>query len=816
MRSFWQDVRLSIRVLGRTPGWTTLAVVMLAIGIGASVTAFSFAHALFWQPLRARDGDRLVEVTQTLATRPGQAGFAVSYPDYLHYRDHSRTMAALAAHYSTAPLHLRAGDATLDVNGSVVTANYFDVVGLEPGLGRFFRPEDDAVRDTHRVAIISDDLWRRQFDRSPGVLHQPLTINGEPFTIVGVAPRGFHGVVPGVLNTQVWIPTGMLRVGYRFCDGFTRECRIMQMLGRLTPATAAATAQAEFDALAAQLAASFPESNRGRGVSVRSARGVRLQEQNLHATGSALLAGGAGLVLAIACANLAGLLLARGMSRRREVAMRLALGAARMRIVRQLVTENLVLAMAGGAGGVLVAIWGIDVLKALYGVSYSGTLLNFDPRLDPAVLAFTLLLTLITSVLFGLVPALQGSRADVLPALRDEAPSIFGRGSRVRDLLVIAQIALAVVLLTGATLLIRSASYLEQGPGFDATRIALFRLRPALVGFDPARSLQFHQEAIRRLEGVAGVAAASPAAYPPLPGWGPEVTISRPDRRDDRPDSGVVAGQNSVGPRYLDALGLKPLRGREFDAGDRPGAAPVVVVNETLARRLWDSSDVVGRALIVDGSPYEIVGVAPNVQYSGPALPPKPFVYFSFWQRERAAADVRVHVRVHGDALAVLPRLREAIAAVDPDVPIVDGQRLSDGAAFQFGPVWSMRTALVWFSAVGTLLCAVGLYALLAFIVSLRAREMAIRTALGARPRNLAGQLAVRSAALFGAGAGAGLLAAVAGGRLINGFLYGEVGIDATTLALVCLGLAVVTTLASCAPARRAACTDPASVFRSL
>jgi len=446
-----QDVRYALRGFSKSPGFVLVAVGILAVGIGATVAIVSLVDTLYLRELPARDPSRLVEIYQTRVSVPDEY-FNLSYPDYLVYRDQSRYFEDLAAHYSSAPIHIADGENSGEINGSVVTANYFRVLGIEPALGRFFRPEEDRVPGRDVVAVIAHDLWQSRFGSDPGVLGRTIRLNGAAFTIVGVAPPAFHGVPLGGLSTQVWMPSALFRIGYRYCDAFQRGCNVVKMLGRLKSGASRRAAQSELDVIARRLAGTYPE-DRGRGVFVAAARGVDVEYSNDVGRPAPLLLELAALLLMTACANLAGLLLARGSGRRREIAIRVALGASRARILRQLLVESGLLSIAGGALGMFVAAQANDVISGLYATDIEGRRVFFSIGLEPIVMLSAVAISVATGIVFGLAPALDAARTELAAAARESSGGSPPR-SRLLDTLVMFQIALALVLATGAGLLL--------------------------------------------------------------------------------------------------------------------------------------------------------------------------------------------------------------------------------------------------------------------------------------------------------------------------------------------------------------------------
>ena len=816
MQTLWQDVRFGARMLFRNRALTVVSVLTLGLGIGANAAIFSLLNTLFYRPLHVADPDSLVHVYETRQDRADL--FPLSYPDFLYYRDHVETLSGLVSHYASAPINLATGTTSREISGSVVTGGFFELLGIRPELGRFFRPDEHEVWARDPVAVISHDLWMRQFEQDPGILTRTIRLNGVSFTVIGVAPAEFHGVFFGGLETDVWIPSSMFHVGYRYCDVSDRDCHILSSLvGRLKTGRTIAESQRELSVLAAQLRSAYPTTNAGLDVLVTSARGVapRLREESEGTL--TLLSGAVLIVLLIACANVAGLLLARGLQRRSEMAIRLAVGAPRRRIVQQLLTESLILALVGGAAGLLVLFWGKELLLAYYVVNSEGqrTYFTLDP--DWRVVVFTVSLSLVTGLMFGVVPALQATRGDLLPSLRkDVAGSALA--VRLRNGLVIAQVALSMVLMVGAGLMVRSLASIYRGPGYDPSHIVLLRLRPALIGQTPARAKAFQAEVIRKLDSLADVVSASPAFFPPLPGWDNNTRpVWLPGEEPTTENSALQASHNIVGPRYFETLGIPMLAGRDFDDRDRRGSPTVVIVDETLARRFWPDSDAIGQTLIVRGTRSQIVGVVRAAQYLSGDKPSRPFVYEDFWQRpdiDTAPIDSRTHVRVRGDAATALASIRREIAAVDPDVPISEDRPLTEWLDYTFRTARAVRTLAVCFGVLALFLSAVGLYGVLSSAVGQQTREIGIRIALGADGRRVASAVVGHAMTLALSGCVIGILSALATGRLLANFLYGVSRHDLATIVAACATLLGVALAASMIPARRAATVDPMTTLR--
>ena len=562
MSTLWHDVRYAARSLAAGRGFTVVALATLALGIGANATIFSFVDALFLRPLPVRDAHEVVHVGQTV--RGSADTRSLSLVDFAYYRARSGSFAELAAHYPGSPLHLVIDGLPRSTIGSVVTASYFTVLGIRPALGRFFVASEDSTAGRDAVVVIGHALWQQAYGGASDVIGKRVQINGTPFTIVGVAPEGFRGVVAGMASSDVWLPSATFDVGYRYCNAFERGCTIVQMLGRLAPGVTVERAQAELDVLARQLATAYPETNRGLGVRVSPARGATVQSGQPQLV--AVLVGAVAVVLLIACANLSGLLLARGLRRRREIAVRLALGATRGRLVRLLLTESVLLAVGGGVLGVGVAGWGKELLQSMYATNYAGTPINLELTIGWEVIAWTFALSVLAGVASGLVPALQGRRADVQSVLREEGTGAGGGVTRprLRSALVVSQVALSVALLIGAGLLLRSVQQLLRGPGFDPGRVVVLRLRPSLVDYDAAKAWAFQREVIRRLGALPGVESASTSEGLPMFDFGTRVDVSVPGGDSPRPADTLQVLSNRVGDGYFATLGARLLDGREF------------------------------------------------------------------------------------------------------------------------------------------------------------------------------------------------------------------------------------------------------------
>lgn len=810
-----QDARFGLRMLSRHPGFTAAALLMLALGIGSNVVVFTLVQAMYFGRPAVPGADRLVAL---FGARPGQRdNLPLSFAEFTYVRDHARSFAAVAAHYSNAPVNFVDRGDSRELNGSVVTASFFDLLQIRPALGRFFVAHEDRAGAASPAAVVSYGLWQRQLDADPHVLGRVIRLNGTAFTIVGVAPRGFAGVAAGGLATDVWLPSGMFAVGYRYCDALRDPgCRTVRLIARLAPGVRMENAAAEAAVLGGQLAATpREEDDRGRVLAAAPLRGAALELGAAEAQVPLLLAAAVAAVLIIACANLAGLLLERGLARRREIAVRFALGASRARVLRQLITEALLLGTAGGGAGLVMAFWTKDFLAAFYAVNTEGQRANFLLTIDGATIGFTAAVSCATVLIFAVVPAFQSTRRGMATTLKQGVTS--SPSMRLQGALAALQIACCVVLLTAAALLVRSVANIYRGPGFNPEGVLVLRLRPSLVAQDPVRAAAFQRAVIERLLRLPGVVAAAPALYPPLPGWGPSAPVWRSGLPPPTPATAYRTAMNAVGPGYLRTLELPLVAGRDFSDADRPSAPRVAIVNEIVGRTLWPRGDAVGSELEMDGSTYRVIGVVKAAQYHTSTTLPGPLVLVDYWQMGavgRQPIDSRTHVRVRGDAAALLPLVRREVLAVDASVPISEDRPLREWLDYSFRPVRATAAAVTAFAGLAFALSVIGLYAVIAGIVAQRRREIALRMALGADRIAIGRWVLGQGLVLALTGASAGAAASFGAGRVLSTLLFGVSARDPGTMIAAAGCLAVTALAASWVPARRAMTVDPIQSLR--
>jgi predicted permease len=804
-----QDLRYGRRMLCKNPGFSSIAVLTTALGIAANVTVFSVVDAIFLRSVPARNPERLVRI---LAPENEGEGF-FSIPEFTYLREHSKTVEDLTAHYSTAPLYVSANGDIGEVQGAVVSSSYFSMLGLRPYLGRFFTPDEDSLADRDAVAVLGYGFWQRTYNGDLGAIGKTFLINGRTFTVVGIMPPDFHGVEIGGMPNEIWIPAMMIRVGYRYCDGFQPSCTILGIMGRLKPEISPAEAQAEIATLMQQLRASNSAFDERYGASVTPAIGMSgNREYNLMLV--RLLGTVAGVLLLIVCANLGGLLTARGTSRGREIAMRLTLGAGRGRIVRQLLTESLLLAFAGGAVGFLLSTWTSRILVNFYSVDDEGYKHLFDVSPHATVLLFSIAVTAAAGVLFGLLPALHAVRTNLNQTLKGGGGAFDSSRRLSRTVLTAVQVAFSLALLVGAGLLARSTAFIQSGTNMNLHHVLGLRLPVSLIHYPADKAYTFKEEVVRRLRELPGVESVSLAKGQGLV-WmpGQRATATLPGKSYAKPEDEPVVRAKSIAPDYFATLKIPLISGRDFNNSDKPGSPPVTIVNETFARQIVANRMPLGQTVLIDDKPYQIVGLVKDAQMRSAMEGPLPVAYVPFWQDE-TLLEARMCIRVAGDPAAALPMVRRAIASIDPEVPVTETMPLMDQVRGAYTDTRVADAVLSCAALLGLMLSAMGLYGVVSYEVGRRTKEIGLRMALGARARDVVqlflrqGFSVVLSGALFG-----GVLA-FATTRLLAAWLFGVGSADPLSFGAAAAVLLAVTLTAAYLPTRRAVRVDPMVALR--
>ena len=811
---FARDVRYALGGLRRHPTFAATAIATIGLGIAAAVTVFTIVDSLFLRPLPVPAGNRLVRV---YFPRPDAGDYSLGLAGVRLLRQRVTAFDAVIAHDSRDVLQIGIGESSrgIEQHGAFVSANYWTTLGIRPRVGRFFTPEEDSVPDRDPVVVVSSAFWHSQLGDDPAVLGTHLQIGGRHLTIIGVAPEGFEGVAMGEMPNDVWLPLMMAHLG-RFGCITEQPCRTGEALARLAPGATLAQARTQIRTLEPQLSAFAFRRDSVRHVVVAPAGGLSVAERSEYAGLARLLVAIATVILVIACANLSGLLLARGVSRERELSLRVSLGASRSRLARQLLTESLVVAVGGAVLGIVSSRWAARGLMGFFLSDDEGFPHFFNLTLDSRVLGFTLLASVATAILFGTLPALTASSTDPADVLKTGSGSL-PRG-RARSMLVAAQVGLAVVLLTTAALLLRSFQELANPRGFDVHHVAALRWRPDLAGYPPERSAAELRQIVARLRATPGVEAVgfrrccgllwSGAVY--------DVAIGHTVG-----DSVTTAQAYFASPDFFATLKVPVIAGRELSDGDRFGAPLVAVVNEALARRMWDEdgdradASLVGRQLRVDSLLVRIVGVVPNYQVRTVFAPATPAVFLPYWQTVAGNdGDTRFAIRVRGDPAAALPALRRAFLAIDPKVLVTEMMPMTAQVDARYVQVRVGSAVLAMTAALALFLCAMGLYGVISFLVARRTREVGIRMALGATAAGVAGMFVAHGLRAVVAGGGVGVVVALAGTRFLGDWLFGVGPRDALSYAVALAAVALTALLASYVPARRASTIDPATALR--
>jgi putative ABC transport system permease protein len=800
MDTFFQDLRYAVRTLRRTPAFTFAAVACLALGIGANTAIFSVIDGVLLRPLPFRDPSSLVMVWETDPSQ-GRDRNVVSPANYLDWRAQNSTFSEVGS-YIDWRANLTGIDEPVEVARAIATATFFRVLDVAPELGRVYTLEEDAPNGPN-VVVLSHRLWERHFGARRDALGARLELDGRPFTVIGVMPATFG--IEGS-RAELWTPMQLdPAVDYR-----TRTGRYLTSVARLKPGVTAERAQADMSAIARRLEAAHPIFNRGWGANV-----VPMYEQVVGGVRRALLvlAGVVAFVLLIACANVANLLLARSTARTREVAVRAALGAGRGRMVRQLLTESVVLSALGGAVGLLLAYWGVQGVKAL---APRGVPRVASISIDGWTMAFTLVVALVTGLLFGLVPALQAGRGNLQTVLRDGSRGSTSSG-RARAVLVAAQVALSLVLLIGAGLMLRSFARLQAvDPGFDPEGVLTGRVQLAGQRFRASSAATaFFGQLLDRVEKVPGVEAASAINWLPFGGDGSATSYWIEGRPVPPPGNEFVADVRAVDPRYFRTMRIRVKRGDPFDARANTESPKQVVVNEAFVRVHFPTSNPIGEHVLMpwdDTLRAEIVGVVADTKHAGLDSLAKPMIYWAM--KQFPTNFMTLVVRTSGDPMRLAPAIAREVRALDANQPFADPKPLDAYLSQSVAQRRFSMTLLGVFSALALVLAALGIYGVLAYSVAQRTREIGVRMALGARDSTVAGMVVREALRVVGVGLAIGVAGAVALTRVLTTLLYDVSPTDPLTFTGVTLALGAVAVTASYFPARRAARVDPIVALR--
>jgi predicted permease len=804
------DLRYAVRQLIRQRGFSLVVVVTLALGIGANTAVFGLVNALLLRPLPGiADQDRLVRIGRT---QDGDGFDTFAYPDLLDFRAEAGDVIDIAAHRTVAT-HLSTGSRSDRIIASIVSGTYFPVLGARPALGRLFNASDDATRGAHPLAVLSHDLWTSRFGGDSTVVGSTASLNGFPYTIVGVTAAGFTGAEFGS-RPDLYVPLAMtdqMMVGRAPIDLLEDRGAVwLEAVGRLTPGVTPDAARGRMQGIARRLEEQYPGSNEGRGVTLIEGVAMSPGTRDDLRRGSLLLLAIVGAVLLIACANVASLVLARGVARTREIAVRASLGAGRRRLVRLTLVECLVLAAFGAVGGLWLALWLNGPLRNLPIVTF-GTVPEIG--LDWRVLGFLTLVTVLATVLFAVPPAIRAARTDLVSGLKDGASS--GRGaSRFRAVLVVAQMAVSLALLVAAGLLIRTLDNAYRvAPGMDLDRVLVASMNLSRQGYGEAEGRAFYQQLVERARGLAGVEQASLALSVPLDFSGWDTRLYRGVEPPAPDEPGFRTDRNAVTSGYFGTMGIPLLRGRDFDASDANGPA-VAIVNQAAAELLDAGPDPIGVRFRLSGydTPIEVIGLARDAKYRTVLEPRRPMVYLPY-AGEEYWSQMTLHVR-SATPLALAAPLRDVARELDPDLPLYGVGTLAGRRDQSLGTERAMATLLAVFALLALALCAVGLYGALSYAVGRRTRELGIRVAVGAGTGEIRRMVLRQGLVLAGIGATIGVAAAFATSGLLQGYLFEVSPTDPLTYGGVAALLLLVAVAACWMPARRATRISPMEALR--
>jgi predicted permease len=819
METLWQDMRYGARMLWKKPGFTLVAVLTLALGIGANTAIFTLVNAVFLKPLAVAEPARLMSVFGTdEKNRGAQTDYIpMSWPNFKDYRDQNDVFTGMIA-FQNIVLNFSGGGEPELIGGIIVTGNYFDLLGVKAAIGRTFLPEEDSTPGTHPVVVLSYGAWQRRFGGDPAIVGRAIKLNGLDYTVVGVAAEGFKGTDAIAGGPDCWVPMMMhdqvlIKL---FRDAFNaRRAMIFNVIGRLKPGVTEQQAETAMRAIGRRLEQDYPNYNDKRNVTLvpLNQSTIPPQERSEYLRASGLMLTVVGLVLLIACGNVANLLLARATARRKEIVLRMALGAGRARLIRQLMTESLMLALAGCGAGLLLARAGRDLLWAFRppGMNAGHINLSFDPR----VLGYTLLLSLLTGVLFGLAPALQASRAELVTELNEKGSRAAGgrRWFSLRNLLVVGQVAFSLVALIGAGLFLRSLNNARRiNPGFETEKLLALTFNVDAQGYDKARGMEHYRRVVERVEAIPGVILAAIASNRPL-GGGFTRSVFVEGQEPSRGERGIFTTVGVVGPKYFETMGISLVRGRNFTEADGENTPPVVVINEAMANRFWPNQDAVGKRFrFFGGVSQEVVGIVKNSAVQDIDEDPRPVAYLSLMQDYQSW--VTLHVRTAGDPSGLLATVRREAQALDRTMPLLNPATISESIGEQ---LWGARMGaalLAVFGLLALILTSVGIYGVVAFSVSQRTSEFGIRLALGARPSDVLRLVLGQTLTLVVAGALIGITGGLIVTRMVTSLLYGVSAGDPVTFVGMPLTLLLVALLASYLPARRATKIDPMTALR--
>jgi predicted permease len=815
MSSLIKDIRYAVRSLIKRPGFVAVAVITLALGIGANTAIFSLVNTVL---LRSLPVDRPGEIVSVAVRAKDDSMSALSYPNYKDFRDRNDVLSGMLV-YRFVPLSLSRGGNNERIWGYEVSGNYFDVLNVKAIRGRTFLPEEDKTKLSHAVVVLGYVAWQRRFGGDPNLVDKDILINNHQFRVIGIAPEGFKGT-EFVYSPEIWLTASMMEwaePGATWLDD--RNSKNFFGIGRLKPGVSARQAEASLNLLSQQLAKEYPDSNEGQSVKIGPPGFILPDLRGAVVSFTWVMMAAVGLVLLVTCTNLAGLMLARATDRRKEIAIRLAMGANRIRLIRQLLTESILLSFIGGLAGLMLALWIVKVLLALKPpIDFP---LALDVGIDWRVLLFSLAVSVAAGAIFGLAPALQATRPNLVGTLKDTAAQGGAVKTRLRSVLVVAQIAISLVVLIAAGLVVRTLQQLQtMNPGFNPQNALTMSFDLGLQGYDEPRGQQFYKQLSERVQSLPGVEAAAVSSYIPLSLNYNSRNVFVEGKPAERGDNAPISMNASAGPGYFKALGTPIVQGREFTEQDQEKSEQVAIVNETFVRRLMpelqSSAEAVGKRFSFsapEGPFRRIVGVAVGGKYFNIAEDPRPFIWTPLTQDYQSSGILTVRTKGNPDAL--FGPVRGQVQSLDPNLPLFDVKTLTEHMKFALFPAKVAATVLGVFGLVALLLSAVGVYGITSYAVAQRTHEIGIRLALGAQLGDVLRLVLSHGLKLTIIGAAIGLFGAYLVTRAITSVLYGVSATDPLTFGGVSVLLVGVALIASYVPARRATKVEPLVALRN-
>jgi predicted permease len=826
LEPLFADVKFALRWLRRSPGFTTVAVLSLAIGIGFNTALFTIVDAVLFRPLPVERPDRLAEVYTT--SPDGDTYATSSYPDYVDLKTQNHVFSDMAGH-SMIIAAVSSGDRSRMALGEVVTGNFFQMLGIRAEIGRTLMPDDDKP-GAPRAVVLSYGTWSRDYGSNPAVVGQTMRIHGQPYTIVGVASRSYSGMIP-MVSAAMWMPMvyvedgepgGIISVVPSPTGNSRNErrgTRWMFLKGRLKDGVTLAQAQADIQVIAQNLMTTYPQTNKDRKIAVLASKNVHIHPDADRALlpiafGLMLVVG---LVLLVACANVASMLLARASGRQKEIGIRLAIGASRRRLTAQLLTESCVMALLGAGAGIALA-WALTKLAMSIKLPIPFPV-AFALQIDGRVLMFTTVVTLVAAVIAGLAPALKATQPNLVNELKGDtaAASVGARRWTLRDGLVVAQIAVTMVLLITSGLLTRSLIAAQSiGVGFQPQHIAIISTELGLIGYNDARAERLLEQALGRIRAIPGVEAAAIAERTPF-----SINYSRnnlfiPGRHQPGDLKGFVTDATRVAPEYFPTLGVPIVQGRNFGAADARNSPGVAIVNEAFAKKHWPNESAVGKVFhnrSLDGPRFEVIGVCADYKVSTVGEKPTPYVHYAYSQNPTAGEAIMARGR--GNASELLAAMRRELMTLEPNAVLLDNQTMESQVDMTLMPARMGAVSISGVGVVAMVLAAVGLYGVIAYSVARRTRELGIRMALGAKRSMVVGLVMKQGLGLTAVGVVVGSFLSAGAAKAVSGALYGISAADPITWIGATITLFAVAAVANAVPARRAAIVDPSSALRS-